>query len=216
MSKRYDLYVITDEKLSHGLRHDEIARKAVSGGADVVQLRDKELSAKDLYDVAIKIRSITSSTETMFIVNDRMDVALASKADGVHLGQDDIPLSAARMLAPRDFIIGVSVSNIEEAIRAEGFGADYVALGPIFPTSSKNDAGPGVGLDSLRDMRAAVSIPLVAIGGIGASDINDVIMAGADGIAVISAVVSQPDIALAARSLRSLIVRAKKDGVKVE
>lgn len=216
MSDKYELYVITDEKLPHGLRYDEIARRAVNGGADVIQLRDKELSDKEFYDVAIEIRSITIGSGTMFIVNDRMDVALACKADGVHLGQGDMPLPAARKLVPSDFIIGISVSNIGEAVLAESFGADYVALGPIFPTSSKNDAGPGVGLDSLREMRAAVSIPLVAIGGIGASNINEVIMAGADGVAVISAVVGQPDIAMAVRSLKTLIVRAKKDRAMIE
>lgn len=206
---RYDLYVITDEALSHGLSHVEIARRAVEGGADVIQLRDKGMSGKGLMKCALEIREVTRKAGALFIVNDRLDVALASGADGVHLGQDDIPSSSARAISPPGFIIGVSVGNVEEAIQAERDGADYVGLGPICHTGSKSDAGPACGFDVIASVKKAVSIPVVAIGGLGPQNAGKAIEAGADGIAVISAVVGQADIAGAARRLKHIIVEAK-------
>ena len=196
-----DLYVITDETLAGGLPHAGIARCAVEGGADAVQLRDKTLSCRDLVRVGREISAITKPAGVIFIVNDRLDVALSCGADGVHLGQGDISLDVARQLAPVGFIIGISVGSVEEARSAEAEGADYVALSPTFDTGSKPDAGPGLGLERLRKIRAAVRIPVIAIGGIGPGNVKEVILAGADGVAVISAVVSAPDITAAARAL---------------
>jgi thiamine-phosphate pyrophosphorylase len=147
---------------------------------------------------------------TLFIVNDRLDVALACGADGVHLGQDDIRASVARQLAPPLFIIGVSVGTVDEAVRAERDGADYIAVSPVFPTASKDDAGPGHGLDALRKIRNTVTIPVIAIGGISRENAQDVIAAGADGVAVISAVVGSPDITRAARELKAIVRKAKR------
>lgn len=206
-----DLYVVTDEALSHGLSHAEVARRAVAGGATAVQLRDKSLSPRDMAQAGREIRSITQEAGALFIVNDRLDVALACGADGVHLGQDDIPCGTARQLVPPGFIIGVSAGTVEEAVDAERAGADYVAASPVFSTGSKADAGPGQGLSLVSAMRAAVRIPVIGIGGIGPGNAAAVIAAGADGIAVISAVVSQPDIAAAARDLRAIVARAKRD-----
>jgi len=206
----YDLYVITDEGLSHGRSHLRIAELAVAGGADVVQLRDKHLSGKEMYQVSREIREITRKAGAMFIVNDRLDVALASQADGVHLGQDDLPLIEARALAPAPFIIGISVETAEEARRAEQDGADYVAVGPVYPTGSKHDAGPALGTGRVVEIRAAVSVPVIAIGGIQAGNAAEMVAAGADGLAVISAVVSQDDITQAARNLREIIISAKQ------
>ena len=206
----YDLYVITDEGLSHGRSHLRIAELAVAGGADVIQLRDKHISGKEMYHVSKGMREITRKTGAIFIVNDRLDVALASKADGVHLGQEDLPLPEARILAPSPFIIGISVESAEEARRAEREGADYVAVGPVFPTGSKTDAGPALGTGRVAEIRKAVSIPVIAIGGIQATNAAEVISAGADGLAVISAVVSQDDILQAARHLRQIIGSAKQ------
>jgi len=204
-----NLYVITDEGLAGGLPHSEIARRAVLGGANVIQLRDKSLPSREMVRVGREIREITRSTGAIFIVNDRLDIALACGADGVHLGQDDMGCGTARQLSPTGFIIGVSVGSVDEALAAEQQGADYVAVSPVFSTGSKPDAGPGYGLATVRDIRAAVSIPVIAIGGIGSANAADVIGAGADGIAVISAVVSQPDITAAARGLAAIIAAAK-------
>ncbi len=207
----YDLYVITDETLAGGLLHAEIARRAVAGGADVIQLRDKTLDCRKLARIGQEIRAATNPAGALFIVNDRLDVALACGADGVHLGQEDLSPDVARQLAPPGFIIGVSVGNVDEALVAESAGADYVVLSPTFDTGSKADAGPGHGLDRLRSIRNAVRIPVIAIGGIGPGNVKEVIRAGADGVAVISAVVSAPDITQAARNLKSLIRQARKE-----
>ncbi len=206
-----DLYVITDETIAAGRTHTEIARLAIAGGADAIQLRDKCCGTRELCRTGRQIREITRKTGTLFIVNDRLDVALACGADGVHLGQGDLRVDVARQLAPRSFVIGVSVGNAGEAVNAEKAGADYVTLSPVFSTTSKNDAGPGHGLAALREIRAEVSIPVIAIGGISRDNVGAVIGAGADGVAVISAVVGQPDITAAARDLKDRITAAKRE-----
>ncbi len=206
-----DLYVITDETIGSGRSHAEIAQRAVAGGADVIQLRDKGVSCSGLAAEGREIAAITRKSGVVFIINDRLDVAISCGADGVHLGQDDIPAVTARQLAPPGFIIGVSVGTVEEAMEAEAEGADYLALSPTFNTASKDDAGPGLGLDRLREVSRAVSIPVVAIGGITRENVREVIAAGAAGIAVISAVVASPDIPAAAHELRELVREAKQD-----
>lgn len=205
----YDLYVITDEEIGRGRSHAELARRAVAGGADVIQLRDKRLSSRELFLTAVVVRRITRDAGALFIMNDRLDVALAAGADGVHLGENDLPIEEARRLAPPGFIIGASVGSVAAAVSARAEGADYVALSPTFATGSKGDAGPGHGLATLSAVRAAVPLPLVAIGGITTGNVGEVIAAGADGVAVISAVVGKDDVTAAARDLRSLIVAAK-------
>ncbi|MFA6333807.1 MAG: thiamine phosphate synthase [Methanoregula sp.] len=205
-----DLYVVTDETLAGGRTYAEIARLACAGGADAIQLRDKCCGMRELCHIGRQIREITRETGTLFIVNDRLDVALACGADGVHLGQGDLRVDVARQLSPRSFIIGISAGTVEEAVAAENAGADYVALSPVFVTVSKDDAGPGHGLFVLREMKKAVSLPVIAIGGIGRDNVRAVIGAGADGVAVISAVVGQPDITAAARDLKDRISAAKE------
>ncbi len=205
-----DLYVITDEVIATGRTHAEIARLACDGGADAIQLRDKRCGTRAFCSTGREIRIITQKTGTLFIVNDRLDIALACGADGVHLGQEDLPINVARQIAPRPFVIGVSVGNVGEAIAAESGGADYVAVSPVFATSSKSGAGPGYGLEALRKIRAAVSIPVIGIGGISRDNVGEVIASGADGVAVISAVVGQPDITEAARDLKDRILAAKR------
>jgi thiamine-phosphate pyrophosphorylase len=155
------------------------------------------------------VRAITRDEGALFIVNDNLDVALACGADGVHLGQGDMAAGRARKIAPRPFVIGISAGTVTEAIAAEDAGADYVALSPVFATASKDDAGPGQGLSVLREMIEAVSIPVIAIGGITKENARDVIAGGADGVAVISAVVAQPDVTAAARDLKERIASAK-------
>lgn len=205
------LYVITDTVNSGGRPHAAIARQAIAGGAGAIQLRDKASGPSELLRAAQEVRAITRKSGTLFIVNDRLDVAIAGGADGVHLGQGDIRPGTARQLAPPGFIIGVSVGTPAEAVEAEREGADYLALSPTFSTGSKDDAGPGLGLDRLKEIRRQVSLPLIAIGGINRGNVRDVIAAGADGIAVISAVVAAPDITAAARELGDLIRDAKRE-----
>ena len=209
---QYDLYVITDEAISGGRSHADIARQAVEGGADVIQLRDKAIGGRALLSAALGIREITRQSGALFIVNDRLDIALASGADGVHLGQDDMPASVVRQLAPPGFLIGVSVGSVAEALVAVSDGADYIAVSPVFPTPSKDDAARPAGLEGVKDIRHSVSLPLVAIGGIGLHNVAEVIGSGADGIAVISAVVGKPDIASAAKELKEAVSRAKEEG----
>jgi thiamine-phosphate pyrophosphorylase len=205
-----DLYVITDEAISIGRSHAEVAKCAIAGGADVIQLRDKHCGCHELVSLGRALRALTKRTSTLFIVNDRLDVALACGADGVHLGQDDMCASVARQIAPAGFIIGVSVGTVDEAVRAELEGADYIAVSPVFSTASKGDAGPGHGLDALRKIRNTVTIPVIAIGGIGKENVQDVIAAGADGVAVISAVVGSRDITRAAQELKAIVREAKR------
>jgi len=207
---KYDLYVITDEAIAGGLTHAEIARRAIAGGADVIQLRDKVCGCRELCRIGRALRTITMKTGTVFIVNDRLDVALACGADGVHLGQDDIRVGVARQIAPPGFIIGVSVGTVDEAVRAEQEGADYITLSPVFSTTSKNDAGPGRGLDVLREIRRSVSVPVIAIGGINLDNVREVIATGADGVAVISVVVGSRNIIAASRELKKRISESKQ------
>lgn len=211
----YDLYVITDTTLSLGRSHEEVARLAIEGGADVVQLRDKECSARELVAAGNRVREVTERTGTLFIVNDCLDVALACGADGVHLGQADLPVAAARVIAPSGFIIGVSAGSPDEARRAVEAGADYLAASPVFFTAQKSDVETCCGLEGIRRIRAAANLPLIAVGGIGMGNVCDVIGAGADGVAVISAVVGQHDITGAARALKKRIRECKAGRVHI-
>lgn len=199
------LYVVTDERLSNGLSHVEIAELACRGGADIIQLRDKTMPDGLFLETARSMKKVCSSFGARFIVNDRLGIALESGADGAHLGQSDIPISEARRIAPGSFILGCSVGSPEEAVKAEAEGADYVALSPVFDTTSKDDADPGHGLEVLSEIRKAVGIPVFAIGGIDMGNVESVILAGADGAAVISAVVSRPDVEEAARLMKNRI-----------
>ena len=207
----YTLYVVTDAGLSNGLSHPEICELASRGGADVIQLRDKEIDDPMFSRYAREMKRICDRYGALFIVNDRFDIALECEADGAHLGQSDLPIAEARERAPEGFILGCSVGSPEEAVKAERDGASYVALSPVFDSSSKDDAGPGHGLKILTEIKKAVRIPVLAIGGINRDNAASVVKAGAEGLAVISAVVSQPDVEKAARELREIIVRASSD-----
>lgn len=203
---RWRLYIITDEELSNGGSHVEIAKAAIAGGADVIQLRDKKADSRKLFQTALQIRRLTTDAEVQFIVNDRLDIALAANADGLHVGQDDLPPSIARKLLGSEKILGVSAGTLDEAIQAEKDGADYLGVGPIFEArGTKADAGAPQGLQLIKTIRQRCSVPIVAIGGINHKNIVSVIEAGAQCASVISAVVSAPDITAAAQSLRSQI-----------
>jgi len=206
---RFDLYVITDPSLSRGRSHMEVARAALEGGADAIQIRDKSSPAYNLSRVTAEIQPLARKFGAALLVNDRVDVALITGADGAHVGQDDLPARDARRLLPRPRLIGVSVGTIEEAKRAQKDGADYVGVGPVFGTATKPGAGEPLGLERLAEIAAAISIPAVAIGGINADNVVRVFEAGALGAAVISSVVSAEDITAAARSLKRLIAGAR-------
>lgn len=205
----FDLYVITDRGLSRGRSDAEIARLAYEGGADVVQLRMKDSPGGIMLEQAKAIKELADEHAKLFIVNDRVDIAVLSDADGVHLGQEDIPVAEARELIGDDKLIGMSVKTLEEALDAVEQGADYLGVGTVFPTRTKHDAGYATGLDALFEIREALDIPIVAIGGINLGNIRDVIAAGADSVAVVSAVVAQDDVAKAAHDLRDAVLKAK-------
>jgi len=204
------LYVVTDPRLSKGRSHEEVCAKAIEGGANVIQLRDKDATTKQLCDYGRRLRELARKAGALFIVNDRVDVALAVDADGVHVGQDDLPAQEARRILGRGKIVGVSTSNLEDARIAAEAGADYVAIGAIYETRSvKADAGTPVGPEAVANLRKHTKLPIVAIGGINRSNVSEVVRAGADGIAVISAVVSADDIKAAASELKRIIVEGR-------
>jgi thiamine-phosphate pyrophosphorylase len=191
------LCVITDER-----RHPvELAAMALEGGAGMVQLRRKNASGRELYEWAIRIQALCRSHDALFIVNDRIDIAGAMQADGVHLGQQDLPAAAARRILGPDAVIGVSASCVSEALQAREDGASYVGLGHIFPTGSKEKPLPPIGTAVIGEVAKAAGLPVVAIGGIGLEQVPKVMAAGASGIAVISAVTAAEDPAAVTREL---------------
>ncbi|BER91852.1 thiamine phosphate synthase [Atrimonas thermophila] len=200
----FSLYVILDRVLQKGRSHLEVAREAIRGGATVIQLREKNLPTRPVFEEALKLRQLTRELDVLFIVNDRLDVALAVSADGVHLGEEDLPVDVARKLAP-DFIIGCSCDTVERARELERLGADYLGVGTVFPTATKKDAGEPIGLDRLKEIKQAVCIPVIAIGGITLSNLDAVLETGVDGVAVVSAIVGADSVFEAASLFRRKI-----------
>ncbi len=200
----YQLYVILDRKCQRGRSFLETARAAIRGGADVIQLRDKELSAKELIRQGTPVRELTRQTEILFIVNDRLDVAVALQSDGVHLGQDDLPIDAAKRILGSKVLIGKSTHSLEQALEAEREGADYIGVGPVFATPTKPSYLP-VGLELVKEVSERIKIPFVAIGGIEAGNIREVIGQGAVSVAVVRAVAGAENIEEAARQLKKEI-----------
>jgi len=220
---RFDLYSIEQKLLSRLLRRDkvgrltgfyaildsqklgkrshlEVAEKLIRGGARAIQLRNKLDNKGGMLAIAQKLKDLCSENGVLFIVNDYLDIALAVGADGLHLGQEDLPVAIARRLLPIDMIVGVSVTAVKQAKAAEGGGADYIGVGSMYSTSSKETAVV-VGLERLREVRGAVGVPLVAIGGINKDNAGEVAAAGADGVAVISAILGAESIEEASRQL---------------
>lgn len=194
------LYVILDSEALGDRDEREICRQAIRGGAKIVQLRDKHRGKGEILAAAKRLKEVCTQSDVLFIVNDYLDIALASGADGLHLGPGDLPVSAARQLLPIDKILGYSTTTLKEALQAEADGADYIAVGSIYPTTSKAGAIV-VGLETLRQIREAISLPIVAIGGIDETNAAAAIEAGADSLAVISAVLGARDVEEAARKL---------------
>jgi len=194
------LYAIVDTQALKGRSHLKVARQIIHGGAKTIQLRDKLLSKKELLPIAQQLKELCAEHNVLFIINDYLDIALAADADGLHLGQNDLPIKAARKLLPIDKILGCSTTTVEQAVAAEAEGADYIAVGSIYPTISKETAKV-IGLDGLHQIRQAVTLPLVAIGGITKDNAAEVIATGASAVAVISAILQAKSPEEAARQI---------------
>ena len=210
---RLDLsvYLITDRDLCGRRGVAETVRQAIAGGATMVQLRDPLAKAGVLVEEARALATILRSSGIPFIVNDRVDIALAAGADGVHLGQSDMAVADARRLLGPEPILGLSITSAADLAASDLNGVDYLGVGPVYPTATKADAAPAMGLEGLRAIRAQTTLPIVAIGGLNAGNAGDVTAAGADGVAVVSAICAAPDPEAAARDLAS-IVREARDG----
>jgi thiamine-phosphate pyrophosphorylase len=205
MKKIGKLHVLTDTALQNRFSHLELTEQAISGGADTIQFRQKGGSTKELIEIAAGMSRLCTEKGVTFIVNDRIDVAIAAGADGVHLGQDDFPIPLARKLLGNNRIIGGSAATPEEIEICIREGADYVGFGPVYPTGSKDDAGPVSGIDRLKQIVTSTPVPIIAIGGIDKSNAFQVMGVGAHGIAVISAVCCRKDPQKAARDLHDIV-----------
>jgi thiamine-phosphate pyrophosphorylase len=201
VSLDFDLYVVTDRQLTAGRPLRQVVEAALRGGARAFQLREKDLSPRELYPLALEMRQLTQMYGARLLINDRVDVALAVDADGVHLTTTSLPASIARQLLGPGRLIGVSTHTLTEAQAAADAGADFLVFGPVFYTPSKAPYGEPVGLDALRVVRAAVNLPILAIGGVKKANLDQVLAAGADGIAVISAIISADDPRAASQDL---------------
>ena len=205
------LHVLTDTLLQSRFSHIELTKQAIAGGADTIQFRHKQGPTREMIQVATEMKRLCNEKDVIFIVNDRIDIAIASEADGVHLGQDDFPIPLARKLLGDNRIIGGSAATMEEAKKCLSDGADYVGFGPVYPTGSKNDAGPVSGINTLRKIVEAIPLPIIAIGGIDKENAPGVMKAGAHGIAVISTVCCKEDPEGATKGLYEAI-RSGKSG----
>ncbi len=199
------LHVLTDTVLQSRFSHLELARMAIKGGADTIQFRQKVGATRKMIEIVRQLKQLCLDSGVTLIVNDRPDVAIAAEADGVHLGQDDFPIPLARKLLGESRIIGGSAASLEEAQKCLTEGADYIGFGPVYPTASKEDADPVTGIKLLKQTVEAIPLPIIAIGGISADNAPEVIRAGAQGIAVISAVCCQEDPEQATRALHQAL-----------
>lgn len=197
----YSLYLVTDRDLSKGRSLQEIIKSAVEGGVTIVQLREKKCTSREFLKLAQEIKDFCTPLGIPLIINDRVDIALAVKADGLHIGQSDMPYEIVRELMGPDAIIGLSVESVQDAIDAEKLDVDYLGLSPIYSTPTKTDIHHELGLEGIRKIRKISRHPLVAIGGINKENTAEIIAAGSDGIAVVSAICSAEDPKLASQEL---------------
>ncbi|AUG48342.1 thiamine-phosphate diphosphorylase [Haloarcula taiwanensis] len=208
----WDVYLVTQASLSAGRTTDEIVADAIDGGVGVVQLREKDRTARERYELGRELRDLTREADVAFVVNDRVDIAQALDADGVHLGDDDLPVPVARDLLGEDALIGRSVSTVEDAREAAAAGADYLGVGAVFATGSKDDIDDdeyAIGTERVAAIAEAVDIPFVAIGGITADNAVEVVRAGADGVAVITAITQADDPTAATDALHSAVEQGR-------
>ena len=203
-SPETDLYALTDDELSLGRPTVEVAKALLDSGIKILQYREKEKKAGQMLKECLELRRLTREAGACFIVNDHVDIAVLCEADGVHVGQSDMAAGKVRELIGPDKILGVSAQTVEEALLAEREGADYLGVGAVFPTGTKTDAN-AVSYDTLRDICAAVSIPVIAIGGITKDNVARLSGSGIVGVAVVSAIFAQPDIPAATRALKAAV-----------
>lgn len=211
--KNIELYFITDSKLTK-LSVIKQVEMAIEAGVKIIQYREKnliELNRREIHATTAKIRELTEKSGVLFIVNDYVDVAIKANADGVHLGKTDLfrfGIENVRTLMPGK-IIGLSTHSVKDAVEAENLGADYIGVGPIYKTTTKKDAHPAIGIDTLREIRKSVSLPIIAIGGINKSNIIDVLKEKPDGVAIISGILCQPDIKKEMKEIIKIIEKGK-------
>ena len=205
----YTLYLVTDRSLMSSATIEESVEQAIQGGCTLVQLREKEASSRNFYEIARRVRKITSQRNVPLIINDRVDIALAVDADGVHVGQNDLPADVVRKVIGPDRIVGVSAGSLNEALAAKKAGADYLGVGAMFATGTKSDAKV-TSMEELHRIRKSVSLPIVVIGGINKKTASHFQGMGIDGLAVVSAIVARDDVAEAARELKTLFLEGKK------
>ena len=205
----YSVYLVTDHRNKTDEEFLNIIEEAIKGGTSIVQLREKTASTKDFYQLALKVKEITSKYDVPLLINDRIDIALAVDSEGVHIGQDDMPADIARKIIGEDKILGVSASTVEEAKKAQEDGADYIGSGAVFPTATKDDAD-SVSKEELKEIVDSIDIPVVAIGGINRTNIDELTGTGVDGVALVSAIFAAEDIENECRELRKLSERMVK------
>jgi thiamine-phosphate pyrophosphorylase len=206
----YDLYLVTDEKAGRGRGIIDIVKQAVKGGVTIVQLREKDLNTRQFVERAHELKKILRPQNVPLIINDRIDIALAVKADGVHIGQRDMPFGLVKKIIPGNMIVGLSVETVEQVREAEKLAVDYVSISPVFPTPVKTDFDEKPwGLGGLARARKLTKHTLIAIGGINTSNAREVINAGADGIAVVSGICSAENPQAASRELAQIVRNTK-------
>jgi thiamine-phosphate pyrophosphorylase len=203
--QQVDIYPVTCEEFSQGRSNLEVLEAVIQGGARIIQLREKEYPKKDLYHLALKFREMTVKVGVLLIINDHVDIALAVGADGVHLGQEDLPVQVATKLAPELFI-GASTHSLEQALQAQKDGADYVNIGPIFPTRTKEGAERVLGPEAIAKISPSLEIPFTVMGGINEANIDQVLAQGARRVAMVTAITRAADIAAKVRSLKEKII----------
>lgn len=200
----YSLYLVTERSLLQNIELERAVEEAILGGITLVQLREKNTSTMDFYKIAVDIKKVTDKYNVPLIIDDRLDIALAVDAAGIHVGQSDMPCDIARKLVGKDKIIGVSADSVEEALKAQKDGADYLGVGAVFPTGTKKDA-TDVSMETLKEIVQKVNIPVVAIGGVNQDNVDKLADTGIDGISVISAILGKKDVRKAAEDLKAAV-----------
>jgi thiamine-phosphate pyrophosphorylase len=203
------LYLVTDRSRSLGRPLETVVEEAVKGGVTMVQLREKDASTLDFYNLAMKLKSILKPCNVPLIINDRLDIVLACDAEGLHIGQSDIPYAVARKLLGKDKIIGLSVENVEDALNANSLDVDYIGISPVFNTLTKTDTASALGLEGILEITRISRHPSVGIGGINLTNAQDIIQAGANGISVVSAIMSAMNPQQSACQLKEIINKSK-------
>lgn len=199
----YSIYLVTDRDLMSTETLEEAVEQAIIGGCTLIQLREKDCSSLDFYSTAVKVKEITDKYNVPLIINDRLDIALAVDAAGVHVGQSDIPAAIVRKIIGENKIIGVSTGSLEQALKAQKDGADYLGVGAMYATGTKKDANP-TSMEELKKIRKNISIPIVVIGGINKVTARDFEGIGINGLAIVSAIIAQKDISEAAREINEI------------